>query len=190
MKTSNSIAALIAALHLAGCSVLVGNIRPLEEPAPLEKRKSPEADAPSPLLPPPWKTLEVLPKSTGSADSGTIVPELSFQNEETGSTLAFTSGCRKAYRKAPPALRTISQSLGSGLSRIQRKEQSELVVSGTPALRSSVTGWAGGSEVTIDNVILAREGCVFDLTLVSLSRHRDQDRPAFDKVLAALPLSK
>lgn len=190
MRTPRPFAALIASLSLAGCSVLVGNVRPVEEPAPLEKMEPAGAATPGPLLPAPWKRMEAAPKSAASADSGAIVPGLSFQNQETGSTLAFTTGCRKSYQKAPPSLRTISQSLGSGLSRIQRKESLEILVSGIPALRSSITGWAGGSEIAIDNIVLAREGCVFDLTLVSLARHRDQDRPAFDKVLAALPLSQ
>jgi hypothetical protein len=190
MRTPNTFLSLLASISLAGCSVLVGNVRPMEEPAPLEKLGKPDAAAPTPLLPLPWKKMEVPAKSAGSPESGAIVPELSFQNEETGSTLAYTSGCRKSYQKAPPSLRTISQSLGSGLSRIRRQEPSEILVSGVPALKSSMTGWAGGSEIAIENVVLAREGCVFDLTLVSLARHRDRDRAAFDKVLATLPLSR
>lgn len=173
---------MLSALGLGGCSVLVGNVRPVEEPASLdgvtEKRG---------LLGSPWTRIDP-PRKDGAP--GALIPAFSFQNEQTGSTIAFTSGCRGSYRKAPPSLRMISQSLGSGLQRIQKRLQEDSQVAGVPALSNTIVGWASGSEVTIHNVIFSREGCVFDLTLVSLSRHHEQDRPAFDSVLSALPISK
>ncbi len=185
------LAIFMTATALSGCSVLIGNVRPVEEPAPLHESESKATGSMSPLAAP-WKSLE-LPtsrKERGSAQAGSIVPGLSFQNGETGSTLAYTSGCRKSYQKGAPALRRVAQSLGSGLSRIQKQEHIDTMVAGIPALRSLVHGWAAGSQVVIESIIFARDGCVFDLTLVSLERHHEQDRPAFDKVLATLPLSK
>jgi hypothetical protein len=182
---------LVTATALAGCSVLIGNVRPVEEPAPLPENEAKSAQD-LPVLSAPWRPLDAAAtkKEGGTLQAGSLVPELSFQNEETGSTLAYTSGCRKSYQKAPPALRRIAQSLGSGLSRIQKQEHRDTAVSGIPALRSLIQGWAGGSPVIIESILFSKKGCVFDLTLVSLARHHEQDRPAFDKVLATLPLSK
>ncbi|MBU6376463.1 MAG: hypothetical protein KGQ59_10740, partial [Bdellovibrionales bacterium] len=107
----------------------------------------------------------------------------------TGGTLAFTSGCRRAYQKNQPSLRKLSQQLGGGLSKIEKKEQIETQVQGTAALQNTISGVASGQAVTIHNVIFVRASCVYDLTLVSLRRHFASDRLAFEKVLGNLPLA-
>ena len=169
---------------LSGCSVLLGNVRPVEETAPLSQQKASEA-----TLAAPWLQISQK-KDSSNAPSSFSTPEMHFQNQETGSTLAFTSGCRKSYRKTQPSLRKIAQQLGSGLINIQKREQIDIEVQGIPALRNTVTGMASGKEVTIHNVIFTREACVYDLTLVSLRRHFESDRGAFEKVLATLPLTR
>ena len=176
------IAVLLGTFVLQGCSVLIGNVRHSEEPAEMR-----DSAGGAPLLNPPWFPIEAPKKEASLAGSA---PELSFQNRDTGSTIAFTTGCRKSYQKAPPELKRIAKSLGNGLARVQSRHQEETAVAGIPAIRSTVVGTASRSEVTIHDLIFSRDGCVFDLTLVSLTRHVDADLPAFEKILAALPFSK
>ncbi len=175
---------LLLTLPATGCSVLLGNIRPVEERAALPA----EANAPN-LLPQPW--LGVTNQGEGRTETPKPTePEFNFQNQETGSTIAYTSGCRHSYLTSTPQLRRIAEALGSGLTQIERRQQSEILISGIPALQTTLSGRAAGSAVVIHNVLLATSGCIHDVTLVSLQRHFQSDRTAFDKLLATLPFPK
>jgi hypothetical protein len=144
--------------------------------------------AEGPLLSRPWKEVAQRPESTSkTAAPNEPLPELSFQNETTGSTIAYTTGCRRAYRNSPPSLPSIAQALEGGLSSISKRQQEPLQLGNTTALKTTLTGKSGKTPVVIQSVLLARGDCIYDLTLVALERHFHDDRIAFEKVLTKLP---
>jgi len=164
----------------SGCSVLVGNVRPVEEQSVGKLTQT--------ALGPPWIEVSLANTKAQPSLEASDLPDLSYQNQQTGSTLAFTSGCRKTYSSQPPSLRAVAQSLGGGLTKIQTRRQIDTDTRGSPSLLTTLEGTASGEEIVIHNVILQNKGCLLDLTLVSLKRHFDADRPAFDTVWSTIPL--
>lgn len=158
---------LIATTQLAGCAVLFGQV------APAEKQQTPEAAFKgAPPLQAPWKRM---------GGVGGETADVSYQNEETGSTLSFTSGCRKTFatRSSPEdedrALRQISRSMSGGLSRIQRSRQQTIQLDGNKALQSRIDGTIQGRKVIIVSTVTRKASCVYDVTLVTVSRFFDAD---------------
>ncbi len=159
--------ALLAAPHLTGCAVFFGQVTPAEQKAAPEQ---PLKGAPA--LATPWKRLAAPASDTG---------DVSYQNEQTGSTLSFTSGCRPSFanRSSPDeeekALKQISRSMSGGLTRIQRRHQHTTLLDGNKALQSRIEGTVQGRKVIIVSTVARKASCVYDVTLVSVSRFFDAD---------------
>ena len=157
----------LAAPHLTGCAVFFGQV------APAEQQATPEQEIRgAPVLTSPWKRLGV---AIGES------ADVSYQNEQTGSTLSFTSGCRPTFatRSSPEeeekALKQISRSMSGGLTRIQRRHQRSTLLDGNKALQSRIEGTVQGRKVIIVSTVARKSSCVYDVTLVSVARFFDAD---------------
>ena len=80
---------LAAPVFLNGCSVLVGQVKPVEEKAPAPKMIPVEQLSPS------WKPLEL--HSATSGDHPDDIPDSAWQSTKSAAVISLNSACRQYH---------------------------------------------------------------------------------------------
>jgi hypothetical protein len=160
---------------LPGCGVLFGNVKPVEE-----KAKDYHYLDLSKETPPNWKRL-----------SDPLGSDVAFQSKEGSSIISINSSCQSAgavSREGNEArLRAFRNRLYLGVSDSILSRESKTVVSGVPALQTTVVGTmndkAGSylGPVVIHSVVLQDQGCSYALLSVSPTAESDSALAAFSR---------
>ncbi len=167
-------------LLLGGCSVLVGNIRPSEQDAARTHERKLEI----PPLQAPWVEVPKPTSEQGGSDT-------SWQHSATGSTLSFTSGCRKVSadpEEGTLELDRLSSAMTGGLTQVTRRRKRETRLHDSPAVESIIEGNLQGRSIVIRTLITRKQSCVYDVTLVSLKRFFDETSLTFDDWISRMRL--
>lgn len=150
---------LVGVTLLSGCAVLFGNVQPVETQA--------FNSSGIPRLQKPWREIS----------AGGSLPDLGYQHETSGSTLALTSGCRPDYALGDreSLLHKLANAMGSGLGRIEARQKRDVLLDGLPAVEMRLKGSVEGRNIILQSVVTLKGSCVYDVTLVSLERFFDDD---------------
>lgn len=157
---------------LSGCAVFFGNVQPVETQA--------LNFSGIPRLQKPWKEIP----------GGGTTPDLGYQHEISGSTLALTSGCRPDYANGEQKkiLEKLADAAGSGLGRIESRQKKDVVFDGLPALQMRLKGNVEGRAIFLQSVLTRKGSCIYDVTLVALERFFDDDLRSLEDWLSKIHL--
>lgn len=106
--------------------------------------------------------LEAPPAPWGKIDPGTS--DMAFQHPADRGTISVNSVCDQ-YQDL--SLDELTASLMLGLDDAKVQAVDKLEIDGYPALRTTVSGLSGNSEVTVCYTVLRSPRCVYDFILVA-----------------------
>jgi hypothetical protein len=99
-----------------------------------------------------------------------------------GGTMAASTSCDDAD---DVPLTVLTNHILIGVEARREHSRVPLVIAGRAALRTRVDGTVDGVGVTLDLVVLKKDGCTYDLVLVTAPAAYAQRRPDFERFIAA-----
>jgi hypothetical protein len=168
--------ALMLLIFSPGCSLLIGNVKPIAEKSheyeylnlareskdwtKLEDEESVPSTQDQKV-----SKLNAEPKSDESDSNDTN--DVAFQSQSSASIISINSACRQRIEDTTLDLRSFTQELLLGVVLVTEKQEVQLTVSGLSALETTAQGLLNGQAVKIRTVVLRREDCIFDLMYVA-----------------------
>jgi hypothetical protein len=107
-------------------------------------------------------------------DGGSI----GFFNQKLGAVVQSNATCRDDAEAAP--LEALTRQLLIGYTEREHKEQEKIPLAGREALRTRVDAKLDGVPVSLDLIVLRRNGCIYDLSYAAPPDQYDVGRPQFD----------
>jgi hypothetical protein len=186
------VSTLVLALVSSACSVVVGNVKPLEEKSTeygvMDLSKS-NSD---------WLKLD--PKKTAAQSesikeqdvSPTEVSDVAFQSKSTASIISLDSACRNLDSTTNTSvnrdLRTLTDLLLLGITDVTLRTERGMEVQKTPALETTIQGKLNGEPMQIRTVVLKRQSCVYDLVYMARPQFFERHLDDFLHFVASLRL--
>jgi hypothetical protein len=176
----------------SGCSVVVGNVKPIEE-------KSTEYGVMDLRhISPDWKKLDPAKTAAQSESvkeqdvSPTEVSDVAYQSKSTASIISLDSACRLAPDASRPGaerdLKSLTDLLLLGITDVTLREERGMEIQKTPALETTITGKLNGESMQIRTVVLKRQNCVYDLVYMSRPQYFERQLSDFSHFVASLKL--
>jgi hypothetical protein len=155
------------AVFLSSCSILVGQVKPVEE-------KSVNSSSGKPVLETlGWKKLE-LSSATGTASD---VPDAAWQSPKTDAVISLNSVCRRGRENR--GVREVTDALLTQWDSLVIQNQKDLQFKGMPGYETTALGKYLGRERKFQTLIVKSPTCIYDLIYLSPSDSFDQDLTAF-----------
>lgn len=170
-----------------GCSLLIGNIKPVEE------KSTTYGIQDLSKVDPDWVKFNSTPKTSleaGTPESGTPesgISDVAYQSKKNASIISINSAC-KNYPQKENTLKELTRELLLGISDITRLEERSLTVSDTPALETTLKGKIDHEEMMLRTVVLHRLNCVYDLMFVARPDHFNANLEDFSRFVSSLRL--
>ena len=133
-----------------GCSLFLGNIKPVEEKAGDSKVMNLSSKNPD------WVSFE------SKADAA-------YRSKRTGSTISMNSSCKSFDSHIKPDLRALTHELMLGITRIKSQKAKNITVQGLPALQTTTEGKVDKDDLIMRTVVVEKGKCVFDFIYISLA---------------------
>ncbi|MGK5081680.1 hypothetical protein WDW37_00120 [Bdellovibrionota bacterium FG-1] len=177
---------MAAAPILSGCGLLIGNVRPVDEKSDqygvidLAKEK-----------PPIWDRLDPAQADAEHRDhenTSTEVSDVAFQAKHAPSIIALNSACRPTVETQDKSLQELTHELLLGISDISERNEQNLTVQATPALKTTLEGKMNSKPIKVSCVVLRRKACVYDLLYMSPPEYFTETESDFDHFVASLRL--
>jgi len=165
-------------LFLNGCSVLVGQVKPVEEKAP----KVPFTDVS--VIAPGWKRLEI-PAKTKSADD---IPDAAWQSGTTAAVISLNSACRQAPDDDRTDLKEVTRIILSQWDNLTIISEEAKTLSGLPAWETAAEGKYLGRERKFETMVVKTPTCVYDLIYLSPVKTFAQELSVFQRFRDSLNL--
>lgn len=181
---------LILLVASSGCSVVVGNIKPLEEKSTAYGVADLSSSNPD------WKKLDPA-KTTAQNESvkvqdvsPTEVSDVAYQSSSTASIISLDSACRLSADALRPSqdLRSLTDLLLLGITDVTYRSERGMEVQKTPALETTIKGSLNGELMQIRTVVLKRQNCVYDLVYMARPTHFESQLADFSHFVASLRL--
>lgn len=155
---------------LNGCSVLVGQVKPVEEKA----KKVPYREVG--LIDPNWKRLAT-PSSTHSVDD---IPDAAWQSTKTAAIISLNSACRQTVDDHAD-LKEVTRLLLSQWDKLKIQNEQAVVLSGFSAWETEALGEYLKSERKFQTVVVKTPHCVYDLIYLSPLESFTQELSVFQR---------
>ena len=168
MKSLYSLLALT--IFLNACSVLVGQVKPVEEKAPLpsaEKIIFPAAN---------WKKLDI-PSGTQSNED---IPDAAWQSGRTAAVVSLNSVCRQDFDEDGD-IKRVTKMLLSQWDSLKVDSERSLTISGFQALETTGSGSYLDRSRRFQTVVVKSPTCVYDLVYLSPVETFPQELSVFQK---------
>jgi hypothetical protein len=162
---------------LNACSVLVGQVQPVEEHAP----KSHYTDVS--ILSPNWKKLDI-PAHTRSEDD---VPDAAWQSTTTAAVISLNSACRQNPDENVD-LKEVTGILLSQWDNLKILSETNVTVSKHTALETEAEGKYLGRDRKFKTVVVKTSTCVYDLVYLSPIKSFTEELSVFDRFRDSLNL--
>ncbi|MFL5814630.1 MAG: hypothetical protein ACJ763_13730 [Bdellovibrionia bacterium] len=183
---------IMSGASFSGCSVVVGNVKPIEE-------KSTEYGVMDlSHTNPDWQKLDPAKTAAQSESvkeqdvSPTEVTDVAYQSKSTASIISLDSACRLAPDSLRPGaerdLKTLTDLLLLGITDVTLREERGMEVQKTPALETTIIGKLNGEAMQIRTVVLKRQNCVYDLVYMSRPQYFERQLSDFSHFVASLKL--
>ncbi len=176
----------------SGCSVVVGNVKPLEE-------KSTEYGVMDlSHSNPDWKKLD--PAKTAAQGesmkaqdmSPTEVSDVAYQSATTASIISLDSACRQSLdsqkKTVEQDLKSLTDLLLLGITDVTLREERGMEIQKNPALETTIIGKLNGEPMQIRTVVMKRQNCVYDLVYMSRPSYFEKQLSDFSHFVASLRL--
>ncbi len=158
----------ISTLFLNACSVLVGQVKPVDE----KSKKVPIRDVS--LIDPNWHQLEITSQNPNPED----IPDVAWQSSLTAAVISLNSACRQKTDEGGD-LKKVTQTLLSQWSALDIESERSLVLSGFPAYETRAQGMYLKSKRKFETVVVKTPTCVYDLIYLSPVKTFEQDLSVF-----------
>ncbi len=170
-------------LFLSSCSLLIGNVRPVEEKSSNYKVLNLSESNPD------WIKVEQQNESTPEErESASDISDISFQSKKTSSIISLNSACRKSYENKKQSLQDFTKLLLMGISDIHTQTEKQTTLHQTPALETTVHGKLNGQDMKLRAIVLQQKDCVYDLMYVSRPEKFDSQLSEFENFFTSLKL--
>ena len=178
----------------SGCSVLVGNVKPVEEKS---ERYSIVDLAKSN---PDWKALPPQSVKNAGSESGSEgassenSSDVAYQSKKTASIISLNSSCRKSNLRKDLNLRDYSKVLLLGLSEINDYQEKEVQLAGYPAFETVTDGKMPLEKddkietVRLKTYVVKKEECLYDLMYIAKPDHFSSQETDFDSFVQSLKI--
>lgn len=153
------------------CSVLVGQIKPVEEKAP-----TPSAMIPVHELDSQWRPVQMESHSEAHDD----IPDATWQSRKTAAVISLNSACRQNVDNEGD-LKTITTNLLSAWRSLKIESQKEIIVSHHTGLETTAMGFYLNRTRRFQVVVVKTSSCVYDLLYLSPPVSFKEDLPLFQK---------
>jgi hypothetical protein len=176
---------LIAAISLSllnGCSVLIGNVKPVEEKAAIGTVTGPPLDDSH------WKKINLKASSaTAGTGEGDDVPDVAYQSTKTASVIALNSACRRLADDESDA-KTVTESILSSWRDMKNVDEANTLTSGFPSLQTTAQGIYLNRRRKFQLVVVKSPKCVYDLIYLSPVTTFDEELADFQRFRDTLKL--
>jgi hypothetical protein len=172
----NFYALLISVLSTtSGCSVLIGNVKPVGEKS--ESYQVLRLDQSDPN----WLSVDT--NSSQEKDDKEVLEssDLAYQSQRSSSIISLNSSCRRSLEHSPRSLRQFTDALLLGIREIELRQERELKLDGSPALETTLQGTLGQRTSRIRTIVVKKGMCVYDFMLIARIDRFGQDLPTFEK---------
>ena len=157
------------AVILSSCSVLVGQVKPVEE-----KSVNSSSASPKPILETlGWKRLELSSATGNSSD----VPDAAWQSPKTDAVISLNSVCRRGRENR--GVREVTDGLLTQWDALIIQSQKDLQFKGLPGYETTALGKYLGNERKFQTLIVKSPTCIYDLIYLSPVDSFEQDLSAF-----------
>ena len=160
----------ISTFFLNACSVLVGQVKPVDEKA----KKLPFREVS--LIDPNWHKLEITSQNQNAEDS----PDAAWQSTLTAAVISLNSACRQSFDESSD-LKEVTQSLLSQWRGLKIESEQATTLSGFPAWETKARGMYLKSERKFETVVVKTPTCVYDLIYLSPVKTFDQELSVFSQ---------
>jgi hypothetical protein len=177
MKSNASgIFAFAVLLLSSGCSVLVGNIKPVTEHSDtyLVKDLSVENS----------KEWLKLPSTVNEQD--TASSDASYQSKQTASIISINSACRPSNEENGRDLRYFTNLLLLGVTDVTYRNEAQITVSSVPALETTIQGKLSNEITKMRTVVVKMGQCVYDLMYISRPQSFQKNEKDFTQFVQSL----
>lgn len=179
----------VISLTLAACSTLVGNVKPVDEKSSaygvLDLAKE------NPAV---WRRLDDAQLRPKDAQIGTNkqafsseITDFAYQSRKTSAIISLNSSCR-AGRDAIPDLAPYLRELLLGMTDVSERAETSRQVAGVEAREATVAGKMAGERTKIQALVLAKNGCVYDLMYISRPDRFALHESDFNRFVSSLKL--
>jgi hypothetical protein len=181
----------LSALFFSGCSVVVGNVKPLDEKSTVYGVMDLSSKDPD------WKKLDPTKTAAQSESvkvqdvSPTEVSDVAYQSQSTASIISLDSACREINTAKPYPerdLKTLTDLLLLGITDVTYRAERGLEVQNTPGLETTIVGKLNNEPMELRTVVLKRQNCVYDLVYMARPRYFEKQLPDFSHFVASLRL--
>ncbi len=177
-------ACLLTLPLISGCSVLIGNVKPVEEKS--ENYRITDLSK----LGGDWMKLANSTAPEGGGDKGTSdsSADLSYQSKLTSSIISLNSACRPENQEQSENLQEFSRLLFLGITEVTQKEERKAEVDHVPALQTTLEGKLNGETTKLRTVVVRKAGCVYDLMYIARPERFSEREEDFTRFVSSLKL--
>ncbi len=175
------IASVLTLINLNACSILVGQVKPVEE----KSQDSKLIDIS--LIDSNWIKI----KQELSAANAEDIPDAAWQSKKTAAVISINSACRQNNSEAgneESDPRFITESLLSQWRNLKVKQEREIVVSGFNGIETTAIGFYMNQTRKFQTVAVKTPSCVYDLIFLSPVESFEQEVSVFQKFRDSLKL--
>lgn len=180
---------LFAGLALAGssCSVVVGNIKPVDQKSEnygVMDLSQINRD---------WNKLDPVQAAAEEGPrerevSSTEVSDVAYQSKSTASIISLDSACRESNGLEGQDLQTLTNLLFLGMTDMTHREERGIEIQKTPALETTIQGKLNGEPMRFRTIVLRRDRCVYDLVYMARPKFFPRHEEDFARFVASLKL--
>jgi len=179
VKSSRILFACTLFGYLSGCSVLVGNVKPVAE-------KSNE-----------YKVLKLsdvnhnwklLPQETTDEPEKDKTSDVAYQSTKSSSIISLNTACRPNIETDERSLTSYSNMLFLGVTDIKSREEKQYIHDGEPALETTIHGNLNQEEMKLRTVVIRKKDCLYDLMYISRPKYFDSEEKVFSEFANSLKL--
>jgi len=159
---------IFSGLFLASCSVLVGQVKPVDEKSVNSSTEKPVLEALG------WKRLDLVASSTSASD----VPDAAWQSPKTSAVISLNSVCRSGG-KSSRGIREVTDSLLTQWDGLVIQSQKDLRFKGLPGYETTALGKYAGRERRFQTLVVKSPTCIYDVVYLSGIETFEQELSAF-----------
>lgn len=165
-------------MFLNSCSVLIGQVKPVEEKAKFGGGQE------SGSMDPTWKAL----KTQSGAQSSTDIPDAAWQSPKTSAVISINSVCRHGFDEDEGNPQKVTELILSQWDNLKVESKRNITVAGYEALETTAKGKYMGRMRKFQTTIVKTPSCIFDLVFLSPVSTFTQELSVFQKFRDTLKL--
>lgn len=175
------------AVATSSCSVVVGNVKPVDEKSTQYGVMDLSAGNPEWLKLDPAKTDQYGDLKSGDVMS-TEISDAAYQEKETASIISIDSACRNSNAQSQADLKTLTDMLFLGVTDVTLREEEGLEVQKNAALQTTLSGKLNGEPIMFRTVVMKRGTCVYDFVYMARPRYFAKHQDDFSHFVASIRL--